>query len=166
MDPLGEDRYARRRGTMQPVLADPDQLRRMLRARDRVAAAPHEAWSVARMARLSGMAPAHFARRFAAAFGAPPHRFVLSVRLERAASLLRDTDAPVGDVALRCGWRSVGTFGRTFQAVLGLSPSAHRLQAQASRAALAAVPPCFWQAGARPDLQIAVLEKQRRGAQG
>jgi transcriptional regulator GlxA family with amidase domain len=149
---------------MSAAPTDPALLRRLLRARDRVAAAPHERWSVARLAKLSGVSPAHFARSFHAAFGAPPHRVVLSLRLERAAALLRDTDLPIAEVALASGWRSPGSFGRTFSAVLGLSPSAHRAQSQAARAALAAVPPCFLQAGARPDLTIAVSEKRRRQA--
>lgn len=149
---------------MGPAPTDPALLRRLLRARDRIAAAPHERWSVPRLAKLSGVSPAHFARSFHAAFGAPPHRVVLSFRLERAAALLRDTDVPVGVIALSSGWRSLGSFGRTFTAVFGLSPSAHRARAQADRAALAAVPPCYLQAGARPALTIAVSEKRRRPA--
>jgi transcriptional regulator GlxA family with amidase domain len=151
---------------MRPPPSDPALLRRLLRATDRVAAAPEQRWTVARMAKVSGVSPAHFSRCFAAAFGAPPHRWVLSLRLERAAALLRDTEAPIAEVALRSGWQSLGTFGRTFQAVYGLSPGAHRARSQAERAALAAVPPCFWAAGTRPDLRCAVLEKRPSAAGG
>ncbi len=70
---------------------DPDQLRRLLRARDRMGAAPAAAWPVARCAKVAGMSASHFARAFKAAFGAPPHRYLLSLRLERAMALLRDT---------------------------------------------------------------------------
>jgi AraC-like DNA-binding protein len=53
---------------------DPDLLRRVLRAKDRMGAAPHEAWPVERLARVSGVSVAHFARSFKQAFGAPQHR--------------------------------------------------------------------------------------------
>lgn len=62
-------------------------------------AAPAEEWSVRRLARVSGVSGAHFARSFRDAFGVPPHRYVLTRRIERAVELLRDTDLPITEVA-------------------------------------------------------------------
>lgn len=95
---------------------DPEPVRRLLRAKDRRDAAPQEGWPVARLAKVSGVSEAHFARCFQRAFGVPPHRYLLTCRIERAAALLRDTELPVTEVALLAGWRSLGTFGRTFRA--------------------------------------------------
>ena len=67
-----------------PPTQPPDLLRRLLRARDRMDAASHEAWPVPRLARVSGVSPAHFSRSFKEAFGVPPHRYLLSRRIERA----------------------------------------------------------------------------------
>jgi len=53
---------------------DPALLRCLLRARDRIDAASHEEWPVARLAQVSGFSAAHFARSFHRAFGAPPIR--------------------------------------------------------------------------------------------
>jgi len=142
---------------------DPDLLRRLLRAKDRMDAASHEDWTVARMARVSGVSEAHFARSFKDAFGAPPHRYLLTRRIERATHLLRETDLPITEIAFQTGWKSLGTFGRTFKAVTGSTPSAVRRRERAADP-LAAVPACFVMAALRPDLTIAVSEKLRRKA--
>ncbi|HEY7960233.1 MAG TPA: helix-turn-helix transcriptional regulator, partial [Sphingomicrobium sp.] len=76
-------------------------LRRLLRAKDSMDAKSHEEWPVARLARVSGVSQAHFARSFKKAFGAPPHRYLLTRRIERAKALLRDTDLPITDIAFQ-----------------------------------------------------------------
>src|SRR5260221_9193196 len=101
---------------------DPELLRRLLRAKDRMDAASHEDWPVRRLARVSGVSEAHFARSFKLAFGVPPHRYLLTRRIERATALLRDTDLSITEIAFQTGWESLGTFGRTFRDVTGESP--------------------------------------------
>jgi transcriptional regulator GlxA family with amidase domain len=140
---------------------DPDLLRRLLRAKDRMDAAPHEEWPVPRLARVSGASEAHFARSFKEAFGVPPHRYLLTRRIERATALLRDTDRPITDIAFETGWKSLGTFGRTFRDITGESPGELRAREKAARYALERVPGCFASAALRPDLRIAVSEKRR-----
>lgn len=142
---------------------DPELLRRLLRAKDRMDGASHEAWPIQRLARVSGVSEAHFARSFKVAFGVPPHRYLLTRRIERAMALLRDTDLPITEIAFQTGWASLGTFGRTFRDVTGQSPGAVRAEARASARALDRVPACFVSAAQRPDLTIAVSEKRRRG---
>lgn len=137
-------------------------MRRLLRAKDRIDRAPHEAWPVPRLARVSGVSEAHFARSFRDAFGVPPHRYLLTRRIERATALLRDTDLSITEVAFRSGWRSLGTFGRTFRDVTGQSPRVIRERAKAGAQGLEHVPACFLAAAHRPDLTIAVSEKRRR----
>src|SRR6476661_8270247 len=83
---------------------DPELLRRLLRAKDRMDAASHEEWPVRRLARVSCVSEAHFARSFKEAFGVPPHRYLLTRRIERAVALLRDTDRPILDIAFETGW--------------------------------------------------------------
>jgi transcriptional regulator GlxA family with amidase domain len=144
---------------------DPDLLRRLLRAKDRMDAASDEAWPIRRLARASGVSQAHFARSFKAAFGVPPHRYLLTRRLERATALLRDTHLPVTEIAFETGWSSLGTFGRTFRDVTGESPGELRAREQAAPHAFDRVPACFLNAAHRPHLTIAVSEK-RRGCAG
>src|SRR4249919_3696039 len=90
---------------------DPELLRRLLRAKDRMDAASHEEWPVQRLARVSHVSAAHFARSFKEAFGVPPHRYLLTRRIERATALLRETDLPITEIAFQTGWESLGTFG-------------------------------------------------------
>jgi transcriptional regulator GlxA family with amidase domain len=136
-------------------------LRRLLRAKDRMDAASHEEWPVARLASVSGVSKAHFARSFRDAFGVPPHRYLLTRRIERAKVLLRDTELPITDIAFQTGWNSLGTFGRIFRDITGESPSSLRQRERASPNALTEVPHCFVSAAHRPDLKIAVSEKRR-----
>jgi transcriptional regulator GlxA family with amidase domain len=145
---------------------DPELLRRLLRAKDRMDAASHETWPVRRLARVSGVSEAHFARSFKQAFGVPPHRYLLTRRIERATALLRDTDLSVTEIAFQTGWESLGTFGRTFRDITGESPSAIRARTRGAARELSRVPACIVSAAHRPDLTIAVSEKRRRVADG
>jgi len=147
-------------------LQDPALLRRLLRAKDRMDAASHEAWPVDRLAAVSGVSEAHFARSFKRAFGIPPHRYLLTRRIEQANTLLRDTALSITEIAFATGWESLGTFGRVFRDINGRSPSAMRREAQAAVRQLDRVPACVLKAAQRPDLTIAVLEKRRREAKG
>jgi len=143
---------------------DPLLLRRLLRAKDRMDAASHEAWPMSRLARVSGVSEAHFARSFKDAFGVPPHRYLLTRRIEQAAALLRDTDLPITEIALQTGWSSLGTFGRTFRDVTGRSPGELRAWQRDAAHQLEVVPHCFVSAAHRPNLTIAVSEKRRRAS--
>jgi transcriptional regulator GlxA family with amidase domain len=145
-----------------PAGQDPALLRRLLRAKDRMDAASHEAWPVERLARVSRVSSAHFARSFKQAFGVPPHRYLLTRRIERATALLRDTALSITEIAFATGWESLGTFGRTFRDVTGESPKAMRERTRLAAPELARVPRCILSAAHRPDLTIAVSEKRRR----
>jgi len=147
-------------------IQDPRLLRRLLRAKDRMDAASHEDWPVQRLARVSQVSEAHFARSFKKAFGVPPHRYLLTRRIERATALLRDTDRSITEIALRTGWRSLGTFGRVFRDITGESPGAIRLRVRVMVHDIGEVPPCIRSAADRPDLRTAVSERRKRGESG
>ena len=149
---------------MPPTRQDPDLVRRLLRAKDRMDAASHEQWPVERLARVSGVSEAHFARSFKQAFGLPPHRYLLTRRIERAMAMLRDTDLAITEIAFRTGWESLGTFGRTYRDITGESPSATRKRLREMPAELGRVPACVLKAAHRPDLNSAVSEKRRQAA--
>lgn len=140
----------------------PELLRRLLRAKDRMDGASHEEWSIRRLAQVSAVSAAHFARSFKQAFGVPPHRYLLTRRIERAVALLRDTDLPITDVAFETGWKSLGTFGRIFRDITGENPGSLRVRELSVRPhARKYVPECIMRAAHRPDLKTAVSEKRR-----
>ena len=146
---------------------DPELLRRLLRAKDRMDAASHEEWPV-RTAGLevSGTSAAHFARSFKEAFGVPPHRYLLTRRIERATALLRDTDLadyrrsrsrPAGTALALLDARSVTS--RVSKPDSGSGTCEKRHAASAYRAAYRNA---YCAPSHRPGLTIAVSEKRRR----
>jgi transcriptional regulator GlxA family with amidase domain len=143
------------------VTQDPELLRRLLRAKDRMDAASDQEWPVSRLAKVSGVSEAHFARSFKDAFGVPPHRYLLTRRIERAKALLRETDRPITDIAFETGWKSLGTFGRIFRDITGASPGEIRARGSGAPLEPKNVPECVLRAIQRPDLKTAVSEKRR-----
>ena len=128
--------------------------------------ASEEDWPVERLASVSGVSRAHFARSFKQAFGIPPHRYLLTRRIEKATALLRDTDLPITEIAFRTGWSSLGTFGRIFRDITGKAPGDFRVDDQAAAHELELVPHCYVSAARRPNLKIAVSEKRRESPSG
>ena len=141
-------------------------LRRLLRAKDRMDGAPDEDWPVHRLAQVSAVSVAYFAREFKKAFGLPPHRYLLTRRIERATALLRGTDLPITQIALQTGWTSLGTFGRIFRDITGASPGELRMRERSTPHLGEHIPECVMRDAERPNLNIAVLEKRRRKAAG
>ena len=123
--------------------------RHLLRARDLADARYFEQLTVDDLARAAGLSRAHFSRQFRRAFGEPPHAYLLSRRLERAAALLRATDRSVADVCFSVGLRSLGSFTTSFTRAYGVSPTAYRAAFPAA-AARALVPACMLRAYGRP----------------
>src|SRR4051795_7576378 len=119
--------------------------RRMLRARDAMDRDYARPLDIPTLARIAYFSEAHFIRVFRATFGETPHRYLQRRRVERAMSLLRESDRSVTEICFAGGFGSLGTFSRTFAATVGESPSAYR-----RRGRLPAVPTCFAMAWTRP----------------
>jgi AraC-like DNA-binding protein len=123
--------------------------RHLLRARDLVDSRYADPLRVADLAAEAGLSPAHFSREFRRAFGEPPHAYLLSRRLERAAALLRSTDRAVVTICFEVGLSSVGSFTTSFTRAYGLTPTAYRASfPPASLHAL--IPACVLRAHGRP----------------
>ena len=123
--------------------------RHLLRAKDLADARYCEALTVADMAAAAALSPAHFSRRFKAAFGESPHQYLLTRRLERAASLLVTTDWTVAAIAVAVGAQSIGSFTTSFRRVYGTTPQAYRA-AHPPAARHVRIPRCVAMAYARP----------------
>ena len=139
---------------MARLTAQEDTNRRMLRARDLMDRSYAEPLDIPRLAAVAHLSPSQFGRVFKSVFGETPHRYLQRRRVERAMTLLRQTDRPVTQVAWDVGFASLGTFSRTFSTVVGCSPSDFRAQHQPVH-----VPSCFIAAWTRPR-ETAVSEKQ------
>jgi len=123
--------------------------RHLLRAKDLADARYFEAVDVDEMAAAAGLSRAHFSREFRRAFGIPPHAYLLTRRLERAAALLRNTDNSVTEISLAVGLRGIGSFTTSFKRAYGMTPTAYR-DSFPPAAGQAVIPACIVRAYGRP----------------
>jgi AraC-like DNA-binding protein len=125
-------------------LADLAHLRRARDLMDREYASPLDVPSLARAALMS---PAHFSRRFRAAYGETPYSYLMTRRIERAKALLRRGDLTVTEVCMEVGCTSLGSFSSRFTELVGESPTAYRAQ---DHSAGSVVPACVAKVHTRP----------------
>ncbi len=81
---------------------------------------------LATLAGLVQLSPFHFARAFRQSFGAPPHRFHSSRRIERAKNLLADDTLTMTEIGQRLGFSESSTFAASFRKLTGRTPSDYR----------------------------------------
>ncbi len=81
---------------------------------------------VERMAQIAGVGMAHLARTLRAHRGQTPTEFLLELRLQRAAALLRTGAQEIGDIAFDCGFENLSYFYRRFRLRFGQTPRAYR----------------------------------------
>ena len=89
----------------------------------------------------------HFIRLFKTIYGKTPHKYLTSVRIEKALQLLR-ADKPVSEVCFLVGFDSLTSFSGLFRRIVGVSPSNYLIQQQQLRSQilktpLAFVPGCY-----------------------
>lgn len=82
------------------------------------------------LAEQVGFSPYHFARLFRRTTGESPHQFVLRQRIEKAKYLLRETSAPMAQVALESGFANQSHLNHSFKRYVGLSPRPYRLKSR------------------------------------
>ena len=124
-------------------IADLTQLRR---ARDRLDRDFAQRLDVPAVARTALMSPAHFSRKFRAAYGETPYSYLMTRRIERAKALLRQGRS-VTDTCVAVGCTSLGSFSSRFTEIVGETPSAYRARCHD---ATAAVPACVAKVWTRP----------------
>jgi AraC-like DNA-binding protein len=91
----------------------------------------------------------YFSRQFRHAFGESPHAYLLTRRLERAATLLRSTDHSVAEICFSVGLQSVGSFTTSFTRTYGVSPTVYRARFPPA-VHHAQIPACVWRVYGRP----------------
>lgn len=93
---------------------------------------PDHPWTVGKLAKEAGMSRAVFADRFMAMVGEAPIAYLTNWRLLQARRLLRRSQLPIDEIALRCGYASMPSFSRRFKAVYGIGPGAFRRNPEAA----------------------------------
>ena len=77
--------------------------------------------SVTHLATLAGLSPDHFIRKFRAATGETPHRFIIRRRVEHAAELIR-AGSGIAEAAALAGFSSQSHLHRHTRRLLGVTP--------------------------------------------
>jgi transcriptional regulator GlxA family with amidase domain len=91
---------------------------------------------VAEMRTLSGLTERSFNRRFAAATGLTPLKYVHTLRLEEAKLLLERTNDPIEGIAQEVGYEDTSFFSRLFKRRVQLTPAQYRKRFGSLRDAL------------------------------
>jgi AraC-like DNA-binding protein len=121
-------------------------LAHLRRARDRIDRDYAQPLDVPAMARGAFMSPAHFSRKFQAAYGETPYSYLMTRRIERAKALLRQ-GMSVTDTCMAVGCTSLGSFSSRFTEIVGETPSQYRMRDHRD---LEVVPPCVSRVATRP----------------
>jgi AraC-like DNA-binding protein len=87
---------------------------------------PARPWTLTTLASTVGLSRAAFAARFTDRVGEPAMRYLLSVRMQRAKTMLQDQRATVATVASQVGYQSDVAFAAAFKREVGSSPGAYR----------------------------------------
>ena len=87
---------------------------------------PHETVKLNNLASQAGMSPRSFVRAFRAATGLSPIAYLIQLRINRAAALLRSSDKPITEIAFQVGFNDSNYFTRQFVKLLGCSPRHYR----------------------------------------
>jgi AraC family transcriptional regulator len=82
--------------------------------------------SLGELAAVAGLSVTHFKSVFRESAGVPVHQFVIQRRVERARSLLGETDLPISQIALETGFSHQSHLARHMRRMLGVSPKALR----------------------------------------
>lgn len=78
------------------------------------------------LAEISHYSPRHFSRIFRETYHTTPLNYMLSLRINRACSLLKESRLPISDIAFQCGFSDNNYFSRIFKRRTGLTPKQFR----------------------------------------
>ncbi|SDK46530.1 helix-turn-helix domain-containing protein [Sediminibacillus albus] len=81
---------------------------------------------LSRLAHQAAYSPYHFSRIFKEKTGLSPYQYVSSLKLQRAKSLLLNTNLTVRDVSMEIDQQSLGTFTTRFTERVGMTPTQFR----------------------------------------
>ena len=82
--------------------------------------------SLSELAEFSGMSKNGIISMFRRLYGITPLGYINNARLYRAEALLKNTDKPITELALECGFGDSNYFSRIFKASRGKTPREYR----------------------------------------
>lgn len=85
-----------------------------------------EAFSLTEISSRCALSPASFSREFKRIAGCPLFEFINKVRIQKACSLLKHSNASVTAIAMDVGYNNVSFFNRYFRKTIGMAPTEYR----------------------------------------
>ncbi len=104
--------------------------RRLRRAIELMDAHCAEELSLKELAAAAFLSEHYFAHLFKDVTGLTPHAYLANLRMERARTLLAQTELPITRIAAEVGYRSPSHFAHAFRGVTGETPRAFRTAAR------------------------------------
>ena len=100
--------------------------RRLLIAKDYIESNFDKKTEIESIARIANISTFHFFRTFKQVFNISPHQYILSLRLNKAAQLLKKRQYSITDIAYQVGFADIHAFSKAFKKNYQIAPSQFR----------------------------------------
>jgi AraC family transcriptional regulator len=81
---------------------------------------------VSDLSAIARSSPSYFSCAFKRSFGSSPHAFIMARRIQKAAEMMLNSEAPLSEIAINCGFADQAHFSRQFRKTMGYTPSIWR----------------------------------------
>jgi len=105
---------------------NPGTISRFAKVVDHIHTSYDDTLTTEELATRAGFSVSQFDRRFRQTFGTSPRQYILRIRIEKAAELLRTTEETVSMIAVECGFHDHAHLSRSFRRIMGATPSEYR----------------------------------------
>lgn len=109
------------------VATKTELLRRADMARELIEYSDPESLDVRSIAQKTGFSEYHFIRTYKAIFGKSPYQHIISRKLQKAYTMLNDTQLSISDIAHLTGYHNHPAFSRAFKSFFGRTPNQVRI---------------------------------------
>jgi AraC-like DNA-binding protein/mannose-6-phosphate isomerase-like protein (cupin superfamily) len=124
------NQYASYAGTVETFRRQQDALDRLLPLFRHLGENCGDPIQVSEAAHICGMSASHFMSFFKHVTGLPFMKYLNNYRIERAQTLLANTDESMASISQQIGFCDQSYFGMVFRRTLGMTPAAYRRRAR------------------------------------
>lgn len=115
--------YYYEKSEAKPKNKPDDEINAAIKAAEKM---PGDKLTVAAMAGEANLSPNYFIRKFKERTGISPMKYMNMLKLEKAKSLLENTDAPINEVMADAGYYDAAYFSKLFKSATGCFPKKFR----------------------------------------